>query len=140
LAGSSTYISPLLAVAAKAAAKWRQGVATLAQLLLSLPAAETKVRATWACAGAAGSMTASVSAAAMKIVRIIECPLWDGVQNARGRKSTLRGAGLFDIRSRIGALVSHVVNERVAVFRRCEMSLLALFDRRGGSPVWSLLG
>ena len=57
----------------------RQGVATLVQLLLSLPAAERKVRgAPAACAGAIGSVTASASAAAMKIVRAIGYPRWDG--------------------------------------------------------------
>jgi hypothetical protein len=41
-------------------------------LLLSLPAAETKVRAAWACAGAAGSrQTSMASAVNTKAVLVI---------------------------------------------------------------------
>ena len=42
--------------------------------LVSLPAAETKVRPAAAWAGTAGSVTASASAAAIKIERVIGMP------------------------------------------------------------------
>jgi hypothetical protein len=37
---------------------------------------QTKVRSAWACAGTAGSVGASASAAAIKIVRVMGDPLW----------------------------------------------------------------
>jgi hypothetical protein len=51
----------------------------LAQLLLSLPAAETKVRAARACAGAAGSKQTSMVASTANreaIFVMAEAPVW----------------------------------------------------------------
>ena len=71
---SSASTSPPALVAVTAAWKCRHGAAKL-HGLLSLPAAETKVRGDWACADTADSVTARATPAAMKIVRVIGNPL-----------------------------------------------------------------